>query len=429
MRDETVETEAEREAPGPDPAGGLRRVLVPVLGVGIVGGLAGFGYLAAMHVLERTIGPERFSGGAGAIVLVSAGVVVALLTRWLGEPGDVELLVDNIHVLGGAKDIRDVRSLVPVSLVCIGAGGAAGPEAPLVQTTGAFGTWLAGRTGASRIDRRVLTITGMASGFTVLFGLPLGAAIFALEILHRRGLEYYEALMPAVIGSLCGHAVYTVASGLGLRPVWSFPPVPALRPVDLAFAVAAGAAGAAVAALFTGMNRTARAAFRRLPGPARPVLVGAALAGLAAWTPYALTFGERQLGGLVHARPATVAAAVALFATAAAAKLLATTVTISGGWRGGFIIPLFLVGASLGRLVHAGLPATNEVVLMAALMAAINTGVTKTPIGSTLVVAGMGGLRLLPTTLLAAVVAWLLTSPVGLIETQRARDPARGRAP
>ena len=44
---------------------------------------------------------------------------------------------------------------------------------------------------------RILTITGMAAGFTVLFGAPLGSAVFALEILHRRGLEYYEALMPA----------------------------------------------------------------------------------------------------------------------------------------------------------------------------------------------------------------------------------------
>ena len=44
----------------------------------------------------------------------------------------------------------------------------------------------------------MLTITGMAAGFTVLFGAPLGAALFALEILHRRGLEYYEALMPAL---------------------------------------------------------------------------------------------------------------------------------------------------------------------------------------------------------------------------------------
>ena len=58
-------------------------------------------------------------------------------------------------------------------------------------------------------------------------------------------------------------------------------------------------------------------------------------------------------------------------------------------------------------------------------MSAINVGVTKTPIGSTLVVTEMAGLHLLPTTLLAAVVALLLTSEVTLIHSQRERESAR----
>jgi chloride channel protein, CIC family len=57
----------------------------------------------------------------------------------------------------------------------------------------------------------------------------------------------------------------------------------------------------------------------------------------------------------------------------------------------------------------------------AALMVAANVGVTKTLLGSTLVVTEMGGLRLLPTTLLAATIAFMLTSPTGLIHSQRER--------
>ena len=64
---------------------------------------------------------------------------------------------------------------------------------------------------------RVLTITGMAGGLTVLFGAPLGAALFALEILHRRGLQYYEALLPALIGSLFGYGVYVALDRSGDR--------------------------------------------------------------------------------------------------------------------------------------------------------------------------------------------------------------------
>jgi H+/Cl- antiporter ClcA len=98
-------------------------------------------------------------------------------------------------------------------------------------------------------------------------------------------------------------------------------------------------------------------------------------------------------------------------------------VTVSSGWPGGFIIPMFFLGASLGRLGDAWLPGAHGAMLAAALMAATNVGVTKTLLGSTLVVTEMGGMHLFPTTLLAATVALLLTSPVGLIETQRERTP------
>jgi H+/Cl- antiporter ClcA len=265
-------------------------------------------------------------------------------------------------------------------------------------------------------DTRVLTITGMAAGFTVLFGAPFGAAIFALEILHRRGLEYYEALLPAVIGSLCGYAVYVLASGAGLTPVWNFPPATEMRSIDLAWALAAGVAGAAVAVVFTYLTVGLRSLFGKIPMSPRAILGGVILGLLALWSPFALTYGEAQVGAV-----ATAKAAASLFLVAAAAKMLGTSVTVSTGWRGGFIIPLFFIGAALGRLWHLALPHTNEVVLMAALMVAINTGVTKTPLGSTLVVTKMAGLPLLPTTLIAAVVSLLLTSAAGLIHTQQQR--------
>ena len=122
---------------------------------------------------------------------------------------------------------------------------------------------------------RILTITGMAAGFTVLFGAPLGSALFALEILHRRGLQYYEALLPAVVGSLCGYGVYIALSGAGIEPVWSFGPVGTLHGGDLAIAAAVGLAGAVGAAVFATLvpGRPTGAAARS-PDPARYVLGG-----------------------------------------------------------------------------------------------------------------------------------------------------------
>ena len=69
----------------------------------------------------------------------------------------------------------------------------------------------------------------------------------------------------------------------------------------------------------------------------------------------------------------------------------------------------------------------NQVVLMLALMAAANVGVTKTPLGSCLIVAGMAGFRLLPPMLIASLVSLFPTSRVSMIETQRERESEEQR--
>ncbi|HEX2850695.1 MAG TPA: chloride channel protein [Acidimicrobiales bacterium] len=400
-----------------------RRLLMLVVLVGLGSGVIGALFVGSMHALQAVLWPTHWDLAPHLALMVGVGLAVGLLTRFLGSPGDVELLVDNIHVMGGRDDIRDLRSLIPVSLLCIAVGGAMGPEAPLVQTGGSFGSWIAHRWNVDRDELRILTITGMAAAFTVLFGAPLGSAIFALEILHRRGLEYYEALLPAILGSLAGFAVYVALTGVGFQPVWHFPAPAALRVVDLGWAVVCGVIGAALAASFTYLSVATRWLFRRVPPGVRPIAGGLSLGLLAIWSPYALTFGEAQIDPLLARR-----ALVLVFVTAILAKLIGTSVTLSSGWRGGFIIPLFFIGVAAGRLLHLLVPSTNEIVVVAALMSATNVGVTKTPIGSTVVVSEMAGLRLLPTTLIASVVSLFLTSEVGLIHTQRDREGAFDRS-
>jgi len=386
--------------------------------VGIGGGVVGAGYLLAIHLLQHGLAPHHFNGAEEFLVLGGVGVVVVVLSRALGNPGDVELLVDNIHVSGGAPSVRSLRSLVPMSTVTIAAGAAAGPEAPLVTTCGTLASWLARKRRAAAVETRCLTIAGMAAAFAVLFGAPIGAAFFALEILHRRGMQYHEALVPSLVGALSGYACSLVLTEAGAKPIWTIPTVDSLRGVDLLWAAAAGVGGAIVAIAFTYLVLGLRRVFRFGPRVIRPVAGGLALATLALWSPYALTFGEQQTQFVLQHKLAASALVVALLA-----KLLGSSVTVASGWPGGFIIPLFFMGATLGELTHHGFVDARSGVVVAAFMVAANVGVTKTLLGSTLVVTEMGGIRLLPTTLLAAIVAMLLTSSVGLIESQRERTP------
>lgn len=393
-----------------------RRLALLVVLAGVVGALAGLAYMATVELVARVLGPEHAGVLPHAIILVAVGGSVTLLTRWLGDPGDVELLVDNIHVDGGRQDMRNLVSLIPTSVLCVAAGGPLGPEAPVVNTTGTLASWMGLRAGFDRDVRRIVTITGMAAGFTVLFGAPLGSAVFALEILHRRGLEYYEALIPAAVGSLCGYAVGAVALGVGLHPLWSFPGPTAITTTDLGYAVGAGVAGALIAAAFTYATIGARAVADRLPNGTRPLIGGALIAGLAWWSPYALTNGDLQIDKLTLA-----GAAGSVLLVAGIAKFASAVVALASGWRGGFIIPLFFIGYCLAGAAADHLPGSNRWVLAAALMVAINVGVTKTPLGSTLVVTEIASMALLPTTLVAALVSLLLTNRVGLIDSQRRR--------
>jgi H+/Cl- antiporter ClcA len=399
------------------------RLWPAVVMIGLVGGLVGAAYIEALRGLRYYLWPTHHPHWQQWLLLLAVGAVIAVLVQLIGEPGDTELLVDNIHMSGGAEDTRSLWSLVPVSLLGIAVGGGIGPEAPLTQTTGTLGSWLGRRFGFSREDLRVCTITGMAAGFTVLFGAPLASAVFALEILHRKGLEYYEALVPAVVGSAAGYVVFTACTRLGLQPVWRFPVPPEhLHFADFGWSLVCGVAGAAVAVIFTYTSLAFRWLFRSLPAMGKPI-AGAALLGLMPFvSPYSLTFSEDQLGHFA----ALPKVAIATLLLAALGHVLSASISMAGQWKGGFIIPLFFIGYCLGRVGAFYLPGANVVVLTTAMMVACNVGVTKTPLGSTLVVAELAGIRMLPTLVLAAMVSLWLTSNVGLIHSQRRRDSVEG---
>ncbi len=394
------------------------RFLIWIFLVGIASALCGAAYLYILKGLSFWLGPQSFFGSLShGFVLIAAGFLVALLERGIGPTGNVERLVDNIHEMGGNKERKNLLSLIPASLICIASGGAMGPEAPLVQTTGSLGSWVSDLKNLSVSEKRTLTITGMAAGFTVLFGAPLGASLFALEILHRRGMEYYEALLPAIGGSLCGYVAYAGLTHLNLSPIWSFPyPVLSFHLRDFAFSFLCGIVAALVAAAFIFANHFLSRAFKIFPLLARGAVGGLILALLASISPYALTFGESQVNVLVAAAPVA-----SFFLLAFVFKFLGTSTTFSSGWKGGFIIPLFFMGAALGRFLHLIFPGCQEILMVASLMAALNAGVTKTPLGSVLVVTEMAGLRIFPTTVLSVMVAMLLTSQIGLIDSQRPR--------
>ncbi|MEX1177527.1 MAG: chloride channel protein [Nitriliruptor sp.] len=383
--------------------------------------MLGAAYLALLGLVGRLLGPAHHDRLGTVVVLVGVGGAVAAIDRWVGSAGSVDMLVDNIHIDGGPRGMRELRNLIPTSLLCIGAGGGMGPEAPLVQSSGSIAAATARLRGGGEGRVRTLTIAGMAAAFAVLFGAPLGAALFALELPHRRGLEHHEAIIPAVVGSLTGLATATVLGGHAMGPVWSaLPPVAETGVRSFGWAAIGVAVGVATATVFVWLVAALRRVATAVPAWTRPILGGLVLGGLGWWSPYALTFGEFQLDPLL-----TSGVGAGGFALAGIAKLAGTSVTLAAGWRGGFIIPLLVMGAAFGAVVPELLPGAPVTIVVVAAMVAANVGVTNTALGTAVVVTEMAGLHLLPTTLFAGIVSLAVTPRLGLFGSQRGRASHR----
>ena len=77
-----------------------------------------------------------------------------------------------------------------------------GPELPLVLTAGMMGSYIARNRQQSLLQSRVLNLTAASAAIGGFFGFPMAGALFVLELPHPMGLQYFEALNPAVVASI-----------------------------------------------------------------------------------------------------------------------------------------------------------------------------------------------------------------------------------
>ncbi|MCG6194041.1 chloride channel protein [Leptospira sp. FAT2] len=392
----------------------LSRLTFFYLILGVAGGLFSAAFWMLLEYLIRFA--SAVSGVYTVPFMAVCGLLVGLIIHLLGEPGEISLVIDNIRFRGGKLEASQNPSMALSSLLSISAGGSAGPEAPLVQITGSFGNWFAEKLRLTGEEYRSMTIAGMAAGFTSLFGSPLGGALFALEILqHRHVVEYYKALLPAFLSSTSAFFVFLWMTHAGLQPTWQFPQYVPGDIQDFLYALLLGGIGAALGWMFHGLFVASRWAYSKIPGPIYwKTLLGGLVLGLIAWQiPLTRFFGHDQLNQIVEGK-FTLLFLVALIFW----KTFAITTTVSTGWRGGIIIPLFFLGACAGKLLFGILPSENESFLMICLMAAVNSSVTKTPISTTILLSELTGLYSFTPVLIASLSGYFLSPKEPFIKTQ-----------
>ena len=128
------------------------------------------------------------------LVCCTLGPMVGILITLLGEPmanlPGVVLAAHKDGLLGHAE----APAMAAISIASIVGAGSLGPEAPLVSIGGGLASLVSIFVDLTEAETLFVTMCGMGAGLAAFFGEPVGGALFACEVLHRYGLEYYEAV-------------------------------------------------------------------------------------------------------------------------------------------------------------------------------------------------------------------------------------------
>ncbi len=138
---------------------------------------------------------------------------------------------------------------------------------------------------------------------------------------------------------------------------------------------------------------------------------------IAFWFPLTRYFGHHEINELLVGNlPIKLLLALLVF------KIIAISITVTSGWRGGFIIPLFFVGATLGLIIHHVFPSINQTLAIVSCMAAINACVTRTPMSTTILLATLTGFTYFIPILFASLTGYFFAPRIPFISSQLKKE-------
>ena len=313
--------------------------------IGLVVGCVGTGFSYALTAVTnlRTARPWLLG------LLPLGGVSIVLLYRVCGMEKDrgTNFVLAAVRE-NAALPLRTAPLVFLSTVITHLVGGSSGREGAILQIGGSISSSIGRWMRLDDKDSRIITMCGMAAGFAALFGTPLTAAMFAMEVVSV-GVLYYAAIVPCVLSAVIG---VWVAQLFGVAPtVFTLSGIPGLSPLTLLQALAMGVLFALLSILFCRIMHAAPRLYDRfLPHPLVRAAVGGGLViALTAlvwlWNPG--TFDYNGAGaGVIHTAVAGQARPEAFFL-----KMLFTTITLGAGFKGGEIVPVFFTGATFGCTV------------------------------------------------------------------------------
>lgn len=374
---------------------------LPGMGIGVIAGLFG----RSINIVTAFRNANRWM----IFLMPLAGLLIVLLYRFDPKSTGTNRVLEGISK-GEHVPLRMAPLIIFSTILTHAVGGSAGREGAALQLGGSIGGSVGHYLKLDEYDRKIMIMAGMSAAFSALFGTPLTAIVFAMEVISV-GIMQYAALVPCAFAAMAAHKAAELVGAEGEHFV-----IPTNVEFDFRNAtliIVLGFLCAFVSIVFCKvLHSTEHVMKKYIPNPWIKVLVGSgvliALTLLINSTDYlgaGMNIIEESMEG------EAVPAAFLL-------KMIFTAITLSCGLKGGEIVPTLFVGATFG-CTFGNLVGLSPSLCAACGMAAMFAGVTNCPISSLILSFELFGFENMPFFLFAIAVSYMESGYHGLYHSQK----------
>ncbi len=290
-------------------------------------------------------------------------------------------------------------------------GGSAGREGAALQMGGAIGNGIGRVLKLNSTNKKTMIMCGMSAAFSALFGTPMAAAIFSMEVISV-GIMHYAALVPCVISSIVARFIAEYFGlTLSVYPIDTIPKFTIETAVIICvFSILCGF----ISILFcTMLHKYEEFLSAHLKNPYIKAFIGGTSVLL-----LTLIVGNQNYNSTGTAIIASCFAGAGISLSAFLLKMIFTTLTLSCGYKGGEIVPTLFIGATFGAACGQ-LIGLSPALMAAVGMGALFCGVTNAPISSLLICFELFGYDAMPYFLLSVAFSFWVSGYSGLYRAQK----------
>lgn len=340
-----------------------------------------------------------------------AGLLIIFLYRFSGQYNNTGTNLILTAIQSDNHISIKVAPLILIStLITHLFGGSAGREGAALQIGGSLGDFFAHIFHFDEKDKKITIMCAMSACFSAVFGTPMAAAVFSMEVISV-GIMHYSALVPCVIASLTASML---ARHFGaLSETFSITDIPALTPLTVGQTILAAAAFAGISVIFCISLHLAEHYYKKyIASPYLRIMAGGVIVVFMTLILHTTDYNGAGMPMIARCFEGSVPPYAFIL------KIIFTAATLGAGFKGGEIVPSFFTGAALGCFIGPllGLPSA---LCAGCGMIGVFCGVTNSPISSLLIAFELFGFDGMPYYLVTIAVCYMLSGYYGLYSSQK----------